>query len=199
MSEIKEKYAQIAQLKKEIVSLKKAEGLREVENYIFQDKDGSQVSLSDLFGQHDELIIIHNMGKSCPYCTLWADGLSSGTPHFQNRCGFALISPNPFEIMKEFGAPRNWQFPYLSASESSFIADMGFVVEKDGKKSFWPGFTTFVKKDSKIFRVASDEFGPGDFYAPIWHFLDFLYHSDREWHPKFSYVESNTNLIYPKF
>lgn len=186
-NQVRDKHAQIEQLRKEIVSLAKSEGLREVEDYLFHDKDGNSVKLSELFNGHDELVIIHNMGKSCPYCTLWADGLSSGTPHFMNRCGFALVSPNPFDIMREFAASRGWQFPYLSASESTFIADMGFVVEKDGKNSYWPGFTTFVKQDAKIWRVASDEFGPGDFYAPIWHFQDMLHHADREWHPKFSY------------
>lgn len=184
---IEEKFKQITQLRKEIVELSKSEGLREVDNYLFKDKDGNEVSLLSLFGTHDELIIIHNMGKSCPYCTLWADGLSSSTPHIMNRAGFALTSPNDYITMRDFAANRNWQFPYLSASEGSFIQDMGFVVEKDGKKSYWPGFTTFLKKEEKIYRVASDYFGPGDFYSPIWHMMDRLHHSEKEWHPKFSY------------
>ena len=184
---LEEKFNQIAALRKEIVEIAKSEGLREVENYIFKDKHGEDASLSDLFESHDELIVIHNMGKSCPYCTLWADGLSSATPHFQNQCGFALVSPNDYKTMSEFATPRDWKFPYYSAADTSFISDMGFVKEHNGKMGYWPGFTTFLKKEGKIYRVACDYFGPGDFYAPIWHFKDMLFHSDREWQPKFSY------------
>lgn len=186
--QIKEKYKEIAELKKQQVALAKSAGLQEVANYSFKNKDGQEVTLEQLFGDKDELIIIHNMGKSCPYCTLWADGLSSVTPHIESRSGFALISPNDWETMRDFAAPRQWQFSYLSAADSSFIDDMGFRQEYNGKMSYMPGFTTFLKQDGKIYRVAYDYFGPSDFYAPIWHFIDMLHHSDREWHPKFSYV-----------
>jgi predicted dithiol-disulfide oxidoreductase (DUF899 family) len=185
---IQDKYDEIAVLRKEQVALSKSEGLREVENYFFKDKDGQSVSLLDLFQHHDELIVIHNMGKSCPYCTLWADGLSSSTPHLLNRCGFALVSPDDYQTMAEFTSNRDWKFPYYSGAESSFISDMGFSHQtEDGKTRYTPGFTTFLKKEDKIYRVACDLFGPGDFYSPIWPMMDMLHHSDKEWHPKVRY------------
>jgi predicted dithiol-disulfide oxidoreductase (DUF899 family) len=185
---IQDKYDEIAILRKEQVALSKSEGLREVENYIFKGKDGQSVSLLDLFQHHDELIVIHNMGKSCPYCTLWADGLSSSTPHLLNRCGFALVSPNDYQTMAEFASNRDWKFPYYSGAETSFISDMGFSLQtEDGKTRYTPGFTTFLKRENKIYRVACDLFGPGDFYSPIWPMMDMLHHADKEWHPKVSY------------
>lgn len=186
--QIEAKYHEIAELRKQQIAIAKSEGLREVENYLFMDKDGNEVSLSQLFGDKDELILIHNMGKSCPYCTLWADGLSSSTPHILNRCAFALISPNDWQTMRDFAATRNWMFSCLSAFDTTFIGDMGYsVISEDGKTRYIPGYTTFVKKDARTYRVASDLFGPGDFYSPIWGMLEMLYHSDREWHPKFNY------------
>jgi hypothetical protein len=44
-----------------------------------------------------------------------------------------------------------------------------------------------LKKDNKIFRVACDLFGPGDFYSPIWHMMDMLYYEEKVWSPKFGY------------
>ncbi len=89
--------------------------------------------------------------------------------------------------MRTFAKDRNWQFPYYSSSENTFTYDMGFSkVNTEGKISYYPGFTTFLKKEDKIYRVACDTFGPGDFFSPIWPMLDML-HSDKEWHPKFNY------------
>ncbi len=187
-TKLEEKYHAISLLRKEIIALSKSEGLREVENYLFKYKDGIESSLLDFFGIHDELIVIHNMGKNCPYCTLWADGLSSSTPHIQNRCGFVLTSPNDYETMHEFAKDRDWKFPYFSSAENSFTADMGFSnTNEEGRVFYQPGFTSFIKKEGKIYRVASDTFGPGDVYSPIWHMIDMLHESEKEWRPKFKY------------
>lgn len=47
-----------------------------VADHVFGTLNGSTM-LSALFGERDELIVIHNMGSKCAYCTLWADGLAA--------------------------------------------------------------------------------------------------------------------------
>ena len=42
---------------------------QEVANYEFTNNAGP-VRLAELFGDHEDLILIHNMGVSCSYCTL---------------------------------------------------------------------------------------------------------------------------------
>ena len=54
---------------------------QEVQDYEFTNTEG-KVRLSELFGQHEDLILIHNMGVSCSYCTLWADGYNGIHPPF---------------------------------------------------------------------------------------------------------------------
>jgi predicted dithiol-disulfide oxidoreductase (DUF899 family) len=187
VQEVDEIYKQIAELRKKQIEVAKGNGLEEVQDYVFKDTEGKEIRLMDLFGEQEELIVIHNMGKSCPYCTLWADGFSSSTPHIQDRCAFALTSPNDYETMRDFAKDRDWKFSYYSAFESSFTEDMGFsFVDENEKKRFWPGFTSFLKKDNKVYRVACDTFGPGDFFSPIWGMIDMLHHSEKEWHPKFN-------------
>ena len=188
VQQLDEIYKEIAVLRKKQVELSKSHGLEEVQMYIFKDIDGKEISILELFGDKEELIVVHNMGKSCPYCTLWADGFSSSTSHFQNRFAFALTTPNDYETMREFAKDRGWKFPYYSASESSFIEDMGFTfIGENEKRRYWPGFTSFLRKGDKVYRVACDTFGPGDFYSPVWGMIDMLHHSDKEWHPKLSY------------
>lgn len=180
-------HSEIVRLRKEMVEISKEIHHSEVDDYRFIDEHGGIISLNDLFGEHDELILIHNMGKKCPYCTLWADGLMGSYQYLISRASVALVSPDKYDEMKMFKDSRNWKFQCVSASETTFTADMGFsFINEKGVESFMPGFSTFYKKEGKIFRNSMDFFGPGDFYAPIWHMFDMLKYSDKAWRPNFN-------------
>ncbi|MCA8940202.1 MAG: DUF899 family protein, partial [Planctomycetes bacterium] len=96
-----------------------------VEDYSFERNDGSPVKLSELFGEHKRLLVIHNMGFHCPYCTLWADGFS-GTDYFYHKqgIGFVLSSPDTPEQQAEGKAKRGWTFPLVSNGANTFAKDM---------------------------------------------------------------------------
>ena len=162
-----------------------------VENYTFKTSDNAETTLLELFGDKEELILIHNMGKSCPYCTLWADGFNGVTGHLADRAAFVVVSPNSPEIQQEFATSRGWKFPMASAEGTSFSRDMGYEVDQEGKTYQVPGFSVFIKEaDGTIKRVARDFFGPGDVYAGIWHMFDMLPNGSNGWHPKYSYEQS---------
>jgi predicted dithiol-disulfide oxidoreductase (DUF899 family) len=63
----------IAELRRQMREVRAAAEPEEVPDYVFRNSAGS-VRLSELFGEKPDLIVIHNMGTSCPNCTLWADG-----------------------------------------------------------------------------------------------------------------------------
>ncbi|MGI9388028.1 MAG: DUF899 family protein, partial [Methyloligellaceae bacterium] len=63
---------QISELRAEMRKLQAGVEPAAVDDYVFSKVDGT-VRLSELFGNKDDLFVIHNMGASCPYCTLWAD------------------------------------------------------------------------------------------------------------------------------
>ena len=69
---------QIFELTRELNQLRSQNDGEEVRNYSFKTLNGP-VTLLDLFGQQDTLLVIHNMGQGCRYCTLWADGLNGST------------------------------------------------------------------------------------------------------------------------
>lgn len=154
----------------------------EVQDYTFRNSNG-EVKLSSLFKDKDELILIHNMGKQCPYCTLWADGFNGYYNQLVSRAPFVVVSNDSAEQQNEFASSRNWKFPMVSARETSFAKDMGFYSEEE--KMVWPGVSMFKKDSSgKIYRTTKAGFGPGDLFSSIWHLFELLPKGVNEWHPK---------------
>ena len=171
--------------KKKLAELRRQLFKIEVSDYTFTAQDGSQVRLSDLFGSSDELLLIHNMGKGCVYCTLWADGFNGVYQHLENRAPFVVVSPDDHETQREFYNSRDWKFRMLSSQGTSFFKDLGFESSRGGPL---PGVSTFSKStDGKIFRVSSAYFGPGDDYCNLWHLFDLLPNGINDWSPKYKY------------
>ncbi len=174
----------------EMVALKKARSSKErVKDYELRNWEGGMTRLSELFGSKTDLIVVHNMGQSCNYCTLWADGFNGFTKPFNDRAAFVLVSPDTPEEQQQFASSRGWDFRILSAHDTNFIADMGFSTVQDGRTFYMPGYSTFHRNaDGSIVRVAYDHFGPGDMYCAPWHMFALLEESDTEWHPKKNYA-----------
>ncbi len=141
-----------------------------VRDYEFSTVNGT-VRLSDLFGDHEDLILIHNMGVSCSYCTLWADGYNGIHQHVIARAAFAASSPDRPSVQQKFAESRGWKFPMVSHAGSTFAADMGYVSEKGG---WMPGVSVFRRAAGEITRVSNAGFSPGDDFCTLWHFFDLL-------------------------
>ncbi len=152
--------------------------------YAFRGPDGATATLADLFLGRRELIMIHNMGKGCHYCMLWADGFNGLTPHFENRAAFVVVSPDSPEVQQEYAASRGWRFTMWSAGQE-FLRDMKMA---DEHGSAWPGVSNFLRRDDGvILRTGYDYFGPGDDYCSIWHVLDLFPEGAGGWEPKQHY------------
>ncbi|MFN8322588.1 MAG: DUF899 family protein [Chitinophagales bacterium] len=155
-----------------------------VSDYTLLGKGNSAVSLSSLFDERNELLVIHNMGKRCAYCTLWADGFNGFYLPINDRVPFVVVSPDTPDEQQAFAESRGWKFKMLSAQGTSFIKDLGFEPEP-GK--YWPGVSALIMKEGKIYRASYDFFGPGDFYCSPFHLFDLLPNRDNNWRPKFKY------------
>jgi predicted dithiol-disulfide oxidoreductase (DUF899 family) len=186
--EIEQLFQEIQAKRNQIIDLLKQNPETINKQYSFVDWSNNRVQLADLFGDKDDLIVIHNMGKGCVYCTLWADEINGVRDHLSNRASLVVINPNPIDVQKEFAANRGWQFKMLSDQDMDFTFDMGFAMEKDGKRYAQPGFSTFHRDASgTITRIGYDEFGPGDQYSNVWHFFDMLKDGPNEWEPDYKY------------
>lgn len=178
---------EIFEKQKELAALRLKEAPEEIANYSFRNTNNEELTLLELFDDKDELLLIHNMGKSCVYCTMWADALSGMNTLIQDRVKMVLSSPDEVAVMKEFSESRNWQFPSLSYHGTDFSVDMGFAYDKEGRRWYQPGVSALVRKGDKIYRTAYDFFGPGDVYCAPWHLFELLPKGANNWQPKYKY------------
>ncbi|MFD2445936.1 DUF899 family protein [Bacillus sp. CGMCC 1.16607] len=183
-NEINQLEQEILEKKKKLAQLRKSVPEQKVENYQFVATDHQEVNLLDLFGEKDELIVIHNMGKGCSYCTMWADGFNGVYHHLIQKAAFVLTSPDIPEVQENLAAERGWKFPMVSTKGTSFKADFGF--EKDGYN--YPGVSTFRRdKEGNIYHHAKAPLGPGDDYNIVWHLFDLLPSGSEDFQPKKKY------------
>ena len=135
------------------------------------------------------MILVHNMGKSCSYCTLWADGLNGLTDHLLDRAAFGLTSPDEPEVLRDFAQGRGWRFPVASIAGTRLAHDLGFYMEDsvEGEPAgYWPGVSALKKIDTGIVRTRWSFFGPGDDFCAMWPLSELL--PPSKWQPKYSYT-----------
>jgi len=173
---------QIMELRGQVTALQKKLPGEKVEDYEFDCESGS-VSLSSLFSDNKSLFVVHNMGTSCNYCMLWADGFNGVSQHLKDRASFVISSPDSVETQQAYRSERGWDFQMVSVKNSTFAADMGFT----SGEGYMPGVSVFERDDDSIVRVASSMFGPGDDFCAIWHLLDLTPDGADGWQPKKSY------------
>ncbi|OGC93269.1 MAG: hypothetical protein A2142_06550 [candidate division Zixibacteria bacterium RBG_16_48_11] len=176
--------ATLMKTQEQLGKLKQQLPKEEVRNYTFKTWSDKPVRLSQLFGNKKDLILVHNMGKRCRYCTMWADGFNGVRDHLENRAGFVVNSPDPPAVQKKFATGRSWKFKMVSSYGKSFNRDLGFEGDKKDPR---PGVSTFYKKNGKIYRIRFASFGEGDSFCAVWHFLDLLADGRNGWEPKYKY------------
>jgi predicted dithiol-disulfide oxidoreductase (DUF899 family) len=155
----------------------------EVRDYVLHGPDGT-VRLSELFRGKKDLIVVHNMGRNCRYCTMWGDGFNGLRHHLADRAGIAVVSPDPVSAQQKFAKSRGWAFPLYSGRGSTFIKDMGYQPKPNEPM---PGVTTFRRKGNKIYRVATAPFGPFDAFCAVWPMFALLHGGVGDWAPKYRY------------
>lgn len=153
----------------------------EVPNYHFTDFDGGEIDLLELFEGKNELIAVHNMGRACPNCTMWADGFSGVLKYIESKAAFVVISEDDYQTQKNFATARGWNFRIVSAKDTSFFKDLEF---KSSDGELHPGISVFSKKDDgehargRIFRTNATNFRPFDDFCSVWHLWAMLPSAD---------------------
>ena len=157
-----------------------------VDDWELKNPDGSAVRLSELFGDKCDLILVHNMGKSCVYCTHWADGFRGHAEALNDRASFVLCSNDEPQVMEEFTTSRGWNYRCVSGAGSEFAKTMGYA---DDAGNPHPGISAFHKTDDgTIVRTGTSPLGPGDDFCPTWAMFDMLKDGVNGWQPKYEYT-----------
>lgn len=143
-----------------------------VSGYTLTLADGSAATLASLFAGHTDLLIIHNMGRRCRYCSMWADGFIGLARHIERRCAFVLTSPDPAPVLAAFAKDRGWPFRCASIAGTSFAHDLGF---EPTPGTYWPGASGFrLQDDGSVVRTGCARFGPGDDFCAAWPLFNLL-------------------------
>ncbi len=188
MAALEAKRERIIALHGELSALQATVEPQVVENYLLQGWDGP-VRLSELFGDKDDLILIHNMGAGCSSCSMWADGFNGVYEHLASRAAFVVASPDPVEAQQKFAARRGWRFPMVCYAESRLAKDLGYGDIGDSHGGWDAGVSVFRRDGERILRVSDAQFMEFDDFCIVYHLFDLFPDADRNWQPSFSYVQ----------
>ncbi len=189
-NEIQELEMDIMQKIMKLNELRKENRGEAVSNYSFLTQAG-EVSLLDLFGDKDNLLVIHNMGQGCRYCTLWADGFNGLLPHLESAVSVVLVSKDDPETQREFANSRGWAFRLASHGGGKYAQEQQLM---EGQANM-PGAVMYQREGDTIYRKNVTLFGPGDIYCAVWGLLGMAGIGEAEWHPQFRYWQPSGPLI----
>jgi len=114
-------------------------------DYSFDGKNGA-VTLSDLFGDHDTLIIYSMMygperNEGCPMCSSMLDAWDGEARHIEQRAALAVVARSPIARIVDYAAERDWTgLSFYSDPSGDYTND--YVGERDAD---WPAYTVFHK------------------------------------------------------
>ncbi len=161
----------------------------EVADYTFETQEG-EVRLSELFADKSQLLLIHNMGQGCRYCTLWGDGISAFLPHLESEIAVAMVSKDDPATQRRFANSRGWRFRMASHANSNYLQEQ-YCGPEPGN---YPGAISYELRDGKILRKNTCEFGPGDLYCSFWHLLGLFGLGANDWTAQYNYWQRPSKL-----
>ena len=153
-----------------------------VSNYDFDTVDGKR-TLHDFFAGQKKLLVIHNMGQACRYCTLWGDGINPYVSHLETVMSVIMVSKDAPDVQRKFANSRQWRMRMASHGGGVYMKEQ---VAADGMGNM-PGAVVYELVEGEIHRKASTYFGPGDLYCPQWHFLGLAGIDIGDWTPQYNY------------
>jgi predicted dithiol-disulfide oxidoreductase (DUF899 family) len=169
-------------------------------DYHFVAEDGTDVTLADLFGDHDTLVIYSYMfgpqrEAPCPMCTSLMGGFDHKIDDIRQRVAVAFTARSPIDRLIGAKKARGWiDLPVFSDESGDYTRD--YISPDDGDV---PGYTVFERRDGKIRHFWSDEISgdmadPGQDprggveMDPLWFVLDTTREGRGEtWYPKLTY------------
>ncbi len=189
MTEAEKLEFEIMEKAHKLAELRRKEADVEVTDYTFQTLNG-ETSLTGLFADRDRLLVIHNMGQGCRYCTLWADGINGVLPHLEDAMSVVLVSKDPPDLQRRMAGDRDWNFRLASHGGGTYMAEQCSM----GDHANYPGAAIYERKGKTIVRRGRAMFGPGDLYSPVWHFLALAGIGADGWTPQFNYWKRPAKL-----
>ena len=169
------------------------------EDYPFEGERGP-VRLSDLFGDHQTLVIYSMMfgpqrQRACPMCTAMLTSWDGAARNLRERIALAVTARSPIERFLDFKKDRGWRnLPLYSDIQGDYTRT--YVNAEDGDV---PGLNVFTRRDGSIYHFWAGEMSnemadPGQDGRgapdpdPLWGILDLTPEGrGKDWYPKLEY------------
>jgi predicted dithiol-disulfide oxidoreductase (DUF899 family) len=170
------------------------------QDYEFTSSAGS-VTLSQLFGSHDTLMIYSMMygpqrKSACPSCTSFLSSWNGTLIDLSDRVSVVVSARSPIERLLAYQQERGFNhLPFVSDGEGDYTR--AYVNAQDADI---PGFSVFTRHDGVIRHFYSGEMGgdmadPGQDprgapdLNPLWSMLDLTPEGrGTDWYPKLHYA-----------
>jgi predicted dithiol-disulfide oxidoreductase (DUF899 family) len=177
-----------------------------LEDYIFTegpaglaaDAPTRQVRLSELFGDHEALLLYsfmysQDMSRPCQMCTSLLDGLDGAAPDVLERAGFAVVAKSPIDRLRQYARERGWvNLRLVSSAGTSYNSDYHGEDEHGDQVSRMNVFTRDGREIRHFWATEQSAELPGqedrhvDTIWPLWNLLDLTPAGRGDWHPAYS-------------
>lgn len=174
------------------------------QDYVF-DGEGGDVRFSELFGDHDTLVVYSFMfprtlddDNPCPSCSSILDSLDGAARHLAQSISLAVVAKASLPRVLDYAEHRGWRnLRLLSSAANDYNRD--YYGETD-EGSQTPALNSFTRRDGEIrhfwaseLMVAPRDSGQEprhvDFIWPVWNVLDAT-PGGRDWSPQREYEPS---------
>ncbi len=155
------------------------------EEYVFKDRSGRETPFTELFGDHDSLVLYTMMFGSdwdapCPSCTCIVDSINANARGVEESAAVAVVAAASHEQMNEWALKRGWYMDVYSGQDSNYVLDYaGFETDDPDSVSC---MNVFRKTEDGIFHFWSSELVNHpmdnghprhvDIIWPMWNLLD---------------------------
>jgi predicted dithiol-disulfide oxidoreductase (DUF899 family) len=129
-------------------------------DYHFTAEDGTAVTLADLFGDRDTLVVYSYMfgpqrEAPCPMCTSMMGSLDHKINDIRQQVAVAFTARSPIDRMIAAKQARGWKdLPIFSDGDGHYTRD--YVSAEDADM---PAYNVFVRRDGVIRHFWSEEIG----------------------------------------
>ena len=155
-------------------------------DYVFLVDGDGEVRLSELFGEHDTLVLYNfmfgpNMAEPCPMCSSFLDGLEGNAEQIQQRTALAVVARTAMGRIRAFVDKRGWKRLRVVSSAGNDFNRNYFGEDENGEQN--PMLHVFTRIGGPIRHYWSSElfFVPAeqgqnqrhlDTMWPLWNVLD---------------------------
>ena len=176
-------------------------------NYRFNDMNGDDVGLIDLFGEHQTLVTYFWMygpdrERPCPMCTNLLGPLDANASDLTQRVALAVLGRSTVERQLAFARERSWHdLKFFQTVGDDYALDFGGLDPASGSE--WPVLAVFTRSGTsaeasvrlfwkgemtgEMSDTGKDPRGGPDM-APLWTALDLTPEGrGNKWYPKLTY------------